>query len=157
MCSLVVHLRLFFRHKKKRPLERRLRLNQIIQIKLMHKQLSMEHWVNYEVFTWQWWIGVACVVIPLLLMWKLVDKHRLLEIIAFGFMLNIGSFRKYCGYYQPIHVIIFIGQPVGGMAMDTLDIFNEFAKLSPFHKEQLYNMIYPVVKNSSDSIRDYLT
>src|SRR5665648_505652 len=68
-----------------------------------------------------------------------------------------GSFRKYCGYYQPIHVIIFIGQPVGGMAMDTLDIFNEFAKLSPFHKEQLYNMIYPVVKNSSDSIRDYLT
>ncbi|HZK54324.1 MAG TPA: hypothetical protein VFC84_09050, partial [Desulfosporosinus sp.] len=46
----------------------------------------------------------------------------------------LGSFRKYCGYYQPIHVIIFIGQPVGGMAMDTLDIFNEFAKLSPFHK-----------------------
>ena len=63
--------------------------NQMIQIKLMHKQLSMEHWVNYEVFTWQWWIGVACVVIPLLLMWKLVDKQRLLEIIAFGFMLNI--------------------------------------------------------------------
>jgi len=63
--------------------------NQMIQIKLLHKQLSMEHWVNYEVFTWQWWIGVACVVIPLLLMWKLVDKRRLLEIIAFGFMLNI--------------------------------------------------------------------
>lgn len=64
-------------------------MDQIIQNKMIYQQLSMEHWVNYEVFTWQWWIGVACVVIPLLLMWKLVDKRRLLEIIAFGFMLNI--------------------------------------------------------------------
>ena len=64
-------------------------MNQIIQTKIMYKQLTMEHWVNYEVFTWQWWLGLACVVIPLLLMWKLVDKRRLLEIIAFGFMVNI--------------------------------------------------------------------
>ncbi|HZK56087.1 MAG TPA: CBO0543 family protein [Desulfosporosinus sp.] len=63
--------------------------NQMIKIKLIHKHLSIEHWVNYEVFTWQWWVGVACVVIPLVLMWILIDKRRLLEIIAFGFMINI--------------------------------------------------------------------
>ena len=41
--------------------------------------------------------------------------------------------------------------------MDMADIFNEFAKLSTYHKKQLYNMIYPVVNNSSDAISDYLT
>jgi len=61
----------------------------IIQNRLIYKNLTMEHWVNYEVFTWQWWIGVACVVIPFLLWCKLVDRRRLLEIIAFGFMVNV--------------------------------------------------------------------
>ncbi len=64
-------------------------MNQMIQVKMMYKQLSIEHWVKYEVFTWQWWIGVVCVVIPLLLWWKVVDRRRILEITAFGFMVNI--------------------------------------------------------------------
>jgi len=64
-------------------------MNQMIQVKEMYKQLSIEHWVKYEVFTWQWWIGLACVVIPLLLWWKQVERRRILEITAFGFMVNI--------------------------------------------------------------------
>ena len=57
----------------------------IIQIKVMYNQLSIEHWVKYEVFTWQWYFGIACVIIPLLLLWKLVDRRRILEITVFGF------------------------------------------------------------------------
>ena len=64
-------------------------MNQMIQVKIMYKQLSIEHWAKYEALTWQWWIGIACVVIPLLLWWKLVDRRRILEITAFGFMVNI--------------------------------------------------------------------
>lgn len=41
--------------------------------------------------------------------------------------------------------------------MDILDIFKEFEKLTPEQKGRLYNMIYPVVKNSSNTIDDYLT
>lgn len=64
-------------------------INQMIQVRIMYKQLSIEHWVKYEVFTWQWWIGVACVVIPLLFLWKLINRRRILEITAFGFMVNV--------------------------------------------------------------------
>lgn len=63
--------------------------HQIIQIKTFYKELSMEHWVNYEFLTWQWWIGVACIILPLLLWWKFVDKRRLLELVVFGFSINI--------------------------------------------------------------------
>ena len=41
--------------------------------------------------------------------------------------------------------------------MDISDIFVEFAKLSSYNKKQFYEMIYPVVNNSSDAISDYLT
>ncbi|TGE35022.1 hypothetical protein E4K67_27310 [Desulfosporosinus fructosivorans] len=64
---------------------------QIIQTKQVYKQLSIEHWLKYEVFTWQWWIGIACVVIPLFVWWKLVDKQRILEISVFGLLINVSA------------------------------------------------------------------
>ncbi|MDR3542448.1 MAG: hypothetical protein P4L69_16025 [Desulfosporosinus sp.] len=64
-------------------------MDQIIQTKIMYKHLSIEHWLRYEVFTWQWWIGIVFIVIPLLAWWKLVDKQRILVITAFGFLVNI--------------------------------------------------------------------
>ena len=62
---------------------------QIIQSKIIYRHLSIEHWVKYELFTWQWYIGVACLVIPLLLWWKLVDKRRIFEISTFGLLVII--------------------------------------------------------------------
>ncbi|MHB8077083.1 CBO0543 family protein [Desulfosporosinus fructosivorans] len=64
---------------------------QIIQTKQVYMQLSIEHWLKYEVFTWQWWIGIACVVIPLFVWWKLVDKQRILEISVFGLLINVST------------------------------------------------------------------
>lgn len=66
-------------------------IEQIIQTKQVYKQLSIEHWVKYEVFTWQWWIGIACVFIPLFLWWKLVDRQRILEVSVFGLLINVSA------------------------------------------------------------------
>jgi len=65
-------------------------LNQlIIQSRMQIKQLSIEHWVKYEVFTLQWWIGISCVILPLWILWKFVDRRRLLKITAFGLLVCI--------------------------------------------------------------------
>ncbi len=66
-------------------------INQMIQTKIMYKQLSIEHWVKYEVFTCQWWLGIASVSLPLLLWWKLVDRRRILEITVFGFIISTSA------------------------------------------------------------------
>lgn len=63
-------------------------IEKIIQNKIMYRQLSIEHWIKFEAFTWQWWLGIAFVIIPLLVWWKLVNRQRILEIVVFGFMLN---------------------------------------------------------------------
>jgi len=64
-------------------------VNQMIQAKIISSQLSTEHFVRFEVYTWQWWIGIACVIIPLLLWWKLVDRRRILEITVFGLVISV--------------------------------------------------------------------
>ena len=66
-------------------------MDQLLKTKQMYNQLSTEYWFMYEVFTWQWWLGVATVVLPLLLWWKLVDRRRILEITVFGMLVNISS------------------------------------------------------------------
>jgi hypothetical protein len=45
---------------------------------------DVDHWMNYELFTWNWWILVSFIVIPLGIWLKLVDRNRLLEILLFG-------------------------------------------------------------------------
>lgn len=37
-----------------------------------------------------------------------------------------------------------------------MEVYSEFVKLLSYNRKQFYNMIYPVVNNSSDEIQDYL-
>lgn len=39
--------------------------------------------------------------------------------------------------------------------MGVLEVYGEFEKLSACNRKKFYNMIYPVVNNSSDEIKDY--
>ena len=55
------------------------------------KTLSLHHWWKYEVLKWNWWLSVALTFVPLYIWWKIVDKKRLMEIVAYGFFINISS------------------------------------------------------------------
>ncbi|MCX7709524.1 MAG: hypothetical protein N2484_06705 [Clostridia bacterium] len=66
-------------------------IQEIINIKMKYRQLSIEHWLNFELFTWVWWLGVASVIVPLILWWKMVDRKRILDICIFGLVVNIAA------------------------------------------------------------------
>ncbi len=55
------------------------------------KALSLEHWTKFEVWKWNWWLSVVLTIIPLYIWWKIVDKKRLMEIVAYGFFINISA------------------------------------------------------------------
>lgn len=59
-------------------------LNKIIDATKEAKDLDMQHWLKYEFLTWQWWLGLALIILPLCFWWHFVDKKRLLEISLFG-------------------------------------------------------------------------
>jgi hypothetical protein len=42
---------------------------------------DINHWLEYELFTWNWWILVAFILIPLITWILVVDRKRLLEFL----------------------------------------------------------------------------
>lgn len=63
----------------------------IIETHRLARDLSIEHWLKYELFTWRWWLILVITIIPYIIMWKIVDRKRILEIAVYGLHLNIFS------------------------------------------------------------------
>jgi hypothetical protein len=86
-------------------------LEQIIQLKKLLRDLFLRHYLNYELLSWVWWVGIACIIIPFLIWWKVVDKKRLLEICLFGLIVNVSCcFLDVMGselvlWEYPIHIL----------------------------------------------------
>lgn len=51
-------------------------------------QLQNQHWIKFELFTFQFWILIVILILPWVIWWKLVDKKRLLEIIIYGLIVS---------------------------------------------------------------------
>lgn len=62
-------------------------------------EINLEHWLHHQLFTWQWWLLVVLSVVPWLLWWRVVDKRRILEILALGlFISTIASLQDVYGW-----------------------------------------------------------
>jgi hypothetical protein len=64
------------------------------------RDISYEHWLRYEVFTFDWWFLLALSIIPWIIWWKVLDKNRVNEIIMFGLLVGLISvIIEYIGEY----------------------------------------------------------
>jgi hypothetical protein len=58
----------------------------ILEIQRQLRDASLDYWVKYVFNTWQWWVNIGALVLPIILWWKLVNKKILTEIIIYGFI-----------------------------------------------------------------------
>ena len=63
----------------------------ILETKKSAMNLSLEHWYNYELFTWQWWIKFIYLIIPIIIFFKFLDRRRSFEILTYGLMISLIS------------------------------------------------------------------
>jgi hypothetical protein len=64
------------------------------------RDISYEHWLLYELFTFHWWFLLALSIIPWIIWWKVLDKYRMNEIIMFGLFIGLFSvIFEYIGEY----------------------------------------------------------
>lgn len=61
---------------------------QVLDAQNLCTDYQVQHWLRYELFTPQFWLLAAMLVLPWLVWWRLVDKKRLLEIIIYGLMIQ---------------------------------------------------------------------
>lgn len=57
---------------------------EILALKGYLNALQYQHWLHYELYTWQWWALVAVLIIPWIIWWRLADKSRVGIILAYG-------------------------------------------------------------------------
>lgn len=55
------------------------------------RDVSFQHWIQDDIFTWQWWFLLAAAIVPWIL-WLIVhDKRRTFEILSFGLIWAVLS------------------------------------------------------------------
>ncbi|MEN6459979.1 MAG: CBO0543 family protein [Syntrophomonas sp.] len=60
------------------------------KIKKLHDQWNQAHfsnWLKDDLHKWTWWLNLAVTVIPIIILWKVLDRRRFLEIIVFGMLM----------------------------------------------------------------------
>ena len=60
----------------------------ILEMQRQLRDASMIHWAKYVFNTWQWWLNIAALILPIILWWKLVNKKKLMEIVVYGFFVS---------------------------------------------------------------------
>jgi hypothetical protein len=50
---------------------------------------SFQHWIHYDLLTWKWWILLILTIVPWFIWFKIVEKKRVHEILAFGLIISI--------------------------------------------------------------------
>lgn len=55
----------------------------------MYVYLDFQGWLNYELFTWNWWLLLVSLIVPWIVWFKLIDFKRVIEILLFGALVFI--------------------------------------------------------------------
>ncbi|MBM7866277.1 hypothetical protein GTO89_07755 [Heliobacterium gestii] len=79
----------------------------LLEARLTFNQLSLQHYLESELFSTGWWFIVGLLTVFYVTWWKLLDKSRFLEILLFGsfmavsnaFMDNIGTSSSHWMYF----------------------------------------------------------
>ncbi|MDF2988344.1 MAG: hypothetical protein K0R50_3854 [Eubacterium sp.] len=61
----------------------------MLDLKTKLFSLSLQHWLDIEVFSWRWFVKIMIIALFIFIFYKFINKT--LNIIAFGFMISLVS------------------------------------------------------------------
>lgn len=64
---------------------------EVIEARRELQRLSLEHWLQDDLHKWTWWLNVVLTIVPWIIWWKLVDRKRIFEILAYGLLVTMTS------------------------------------------------------------------
>ncbi len=63
--------------------------SKLIQLKYQYNQAQLDNWIHDDLHKWTWWLNLVAVIVPILILRKIIDRKRLLEILVFGFLVAL--------------------------------------------------------------------
>lgn len=77
----------------------------LINIERQLSNMMYDNWIQYQLFTWQWWLLLGLTFIPWMIWWKIVNKHRIQELLLFGFFVSfVAAFLNIYGWNRHMWV-----------------------------------------------------
>lgn len=64
---------------------------QILRQRVALKNTNYKFWLNYNLFSFVWWLMLIFFILVWVIWWKLVDKTRLAEIVLYGLMIGLAA------------------------------------------------------------------
>lgn len=61
----------------------------LIDLHALYIHSRYDHWLQYELYTWQWWLLIICPIAFWLLWIKVVDRKKVIEILLYGLLIFI--------------------------------------------------------------------
>ncbi|WP_186579443.1 CBO0543 family protein [Aquibacillus kalidii] len=117
-------------------------LKRIEQLREQTKHLNEERWLDYSLFTWNWWLLCFFLFISIIIWILLVDRKRMIEILLFGMIITfitiyMDSIGKELGFWvYPIELSPFghraIAFDAGMVAVAFMLIYQYFDRWKSF-------------------------
>lgn len=97
-----------------------LSLEQLHQAQIYLRDVSINYWLQHDLFSIQWWLLILVLILPWVIWWKYADKSRIVELSLFGFFVivivltldSIGSFMGLWAYNHKLLPVYFLLYPV---------------------------------------------
>ncbi|MDD3364896.1 MAG: hypothetical protein PHZ03_07955, partial [Syntrophomonas sp.] len=64
---------------------------EVIEARRELQDLAVAHWLQDDIHKWTWWLNVALTIVPWIIWWKLVDRKRVFEILAYGLLVTVTA------------------------------------------------------------------
>lgn len=61
----------------------------INDLELVLSKMDLAQWLKYELFTWNWWLLVAFLILPWFIWFKFVHRAKIVEILLFGLLVIV--------------------------------------------------------------------
>jgi hypothetical protein len=61
-------------------------LEKVFQLEQEAFRIDQEGWLKHELFTWQWWLLVAFLILPWVLWGRIVNRRKLMAIVQVGLL-----------------------------------------------------------------------
>ncbi|MFC4559793.1 CBO0543 family protein [Virgibacillus kekensis] len=61
------------------------------ELKDQHTETDIQVWLDYELFSWNWWILVVFLIVPWIIWLIVYDRKILLELLLFGTLVIIAT------------------------------------------------------------------
>lgn len=64
---------------------------EIVDIRRKLRDMELQHWLNDDLFSFNWWLILVLTIVFWMVWFKVVDRRRLMEITFFGAMIVVAS------------------------------------------------------------------